>query len=123
MSKILLVNDEADINLSVRKILEDQGYEVDSYEDPIVTLENFKPKYYCLVIIDNKMPKMDGFTFYRKIKALDSTVKMCFLTAAEISQKCPENIASLLPASHIIRIPIDNEELLHRIKVILSDLG
>lgn len=123
MSKILLVNDEVDINLSVRQILEDRGYEVDSYEDPVVALENFKPRYYCLVIIDNKMPKMDGFTFYRKIKALDHTVKMCFLTAAEISQNRQENIASLLPASRIIRIPVDNEELLQRIKVILSDLG
>lgn len=123
MSKILLVNDEVDINLSIRQILEDRGYEVDSYEDPVVALENFKPRYYCLVIIDNKMPKMDGFTFYRKIKALDNTVKICFLTAAEISQNRQENIASLLPASRIIRIPVDNEELLQRIKVILSDLG
>lgn len=59
----------------------------------------------------------------RTRRALDSTVKMCFLTAAEISQNRQENIASLLPASRIIRIPVDNEELLQRIKVILSDLG
>lgn len=119
MSKILLVNDEADIALSVQQVLEDRGLKVDSYEDPIVALENFKPRLYDLVIIDSKMPKMDGFTFYRKIKALDSRVKACFLTAAEISENRPGDIAQSLPDSHVIRIPIENEKLLQRIEAIL----
>lgn len=123
MPKILLVNDEVDINLTVGRVLCHRGFEVDSYEDPLVALKNFKPKLYDLVIIDHKMPQMDGLTFYRKIRALDSTVKMCFLTAAEISEEAQEGIASLLPNSHVIRIPIDNTELLQRIDEILTNQG
>ena len=49
MSKILLVNDDADINITVRQVLEDKGFKVDSYEDPRLDLENFKPNFYDLV--------------------------------------------------------------------------
>ena len=119
MTKILLVNDEADIILTVQQLFQDGGFEVDSYEDPISALENFRSKFYDLIIIDNKMPQMDGFTFYRKIKALDNNVKVCFLTATDISKNCPEDIALLLPDSYMVRIPIDNQELLHRIRDIL----
>ena len=110
MPKILLINDEADITLSVGQVLDDRGFNIDSYEDPVEALENFKPKLYDRVIIDGKMPKMDGFTFYRETKALDSGVKICFLTAAELSEKFPEDIALSLPDSHVIRIPIGNDQ-------------
>ena len=63
MSNILLVSDEADITLYVLQVLDGRGFRVDSYEDPIALLANFKPRPYDLVVIDNKMPKMNGLTF------------------------------------------------------------
>ena len=48
------------------KYLEDKGFQVDSYEDPHLALKNFKPHYYDLVIIDIKMPQMNGFTFHKE---------------------------------------------------------
>ena len=83
--RILVVNDETDINTTVRQVLEDKGFKVDSYEDPRLALENFKPHYYDLVIIDSKMPQMNGFAFYRGVKALDKKIKTCFLTAENYS--------------------------------------
>jgi DNA-binding response OmpR family regulator len=47
-------------------------------------LSNFKPGYYDLVILDIKMPKMDGFELYDEIKKRDNKVKICFLTACEL---------------------------------------
>jgi len=41
---ILVINDEKDINTTVRQVLEDKGFKVDSYEDPYLALENFKPQ-------------------------------------------------------------------------------
>ena len=82
MSKILVVNDEADINTTVRHVLEDRGFKVDSYEDHLVALKNFKPQYYDLIIIDSKMPRINGFAFYREVKKMDKRIKTCFLTAA-----------------------------------------
>jgi CheY-like chemotaxis protein len=51
----------------------------------LLALENFKSHFYDLVILDIKMPQMDGFVVYNEIKKLDNRIKVCFLTAGEIS--------------------------------------
>ena len=85
MSKrILILDDEMDSNITVEAVLRDNGFKVDSYEDPILALENFKSYFYDLVILDIKMPQMDGFVVYNEIKKLDNRIKVCFLTAGEI---------------------------------------
>ena len=87
MTRILVVDDEPDINMLLMLILEDSGYKVDVYDDPILALSNFKPNYYDLVILDIIMPTMNGFVFYQRIRELDTGVKACFLTASETSQQ------------------------------------
>jgi two-component system OmpR family response regulator len=79
--RILLVDDESDITAALNMALEDYGFEVDSYNDPLAAVTNFKPSYYNLVILDIKMPDMDGFELYRQIRMKDNRVKACFLTA------------------------------------------
>jgi len=122
--KILVVNDETDINTTVRQVLEDKGFKVDSYEDPRLALENFKPQYYDLVIIDSKMPQMSGFVFYRGVKALDKKVKTCFLTASELQseQYSDDTFSSPPPPNYFIRIPVENERLLERIEEIMAEV-
>jgi len=119
-----VVNDEADINTTVRQVLEDKGFKVDSYEDPRLALENFKPQYYDLVIIDSKMPQMNGLAFYRGVKALDKKVNTCFLTAAELqSEHYSDDTHSSPPTPNcFIRIPIENERLLERIEQIMAGI-
>jgi DNA-binding response OmpR family regulator len=80
--KILLVDDEYDITASLSMALVDYGFEVDSYNDPLAALSNFKPSYYDLVILDVKMPDMNGFELYRELEKLHSQIKVCFITAA-----------------------------------------
>ena len=77
--RVLVVDDEKDITLVCTMILKDTGFEVDVFTDPIVALTSFKPNFYDLVILDIKMPHMDGFELYKKIKELDNKVKVCFL--------------------------------------------
>jgi DNA-binding response OmpR family regulator len=121
--RILVVNDEADINTTVRKVLEDRGFKVDSYEDPHLALENFKPQYYDLVMIDSKMPQMSGFAFYKRVNTLDKKVKTCFLTAAELqSEHYSDDTLGSLPTNCFIRIPIENERLLERIEEIIAQV-
>jgi len=121
--KILVVNDEADINTTVRQVLEDKGFKVDSYEDPRLALENFKPQYYDLVLIDSKMPQMNGFVFYRGVKALDKKVKTCFLTATEVQSEhhSDDTFSSPLSPNYFIRIPVENERLLECIDEIMAE--
>jgi two-component system, OmpR family, response regulator ChvI len=57
------------------------------YNDPLVALSNFKPDIYDLLILDIKMPNMTGFELYRKLKEIDSKVKVCFITAFENTMK------------------------------------
>ncbi|MDQ6667418.1 MAG: response regulator [Thermoproteota archaeon] len=122
MSKrILVVDDEIDINSTIRQVLEDKGFKVDSYEDPYLALKNFKPHYYDLVLIDIKMPRMNGFDFYRGIKAQDKEVKTCFLTAGEFQpEHYSDDTFSSLPANYLIQIPIENERLMKRIEGIIA---
>jgi CheY-like chemotaxis protein len=121
---ILVVNDEKDINTTVRQVLEIGGFKVDSYENPYLALENFKPQYYDLVMIDSKMPQMDGFAFYKEVKAIDPNVKTCFLTAADVQPDhfSADSFSSPPPANCFIRIPIENESLLERIEEIMAEV-
>lgn len=51
MSKrILILDDERDSNKAVEMVLQDNGFRVDSYEDPILALENFKSYFYDLTL-------------------------------------------------------------------------
>ena len=113
MSKrILVVDDEADTNTALHEILEQNGFIVDSYEDPFLALENFKPHFYDLLILDIKMPEMSGFSFYREVKKRDDKMKVCFLTAGEMYYGSYSDIFSSLPANYFIRKPVTNDELL-----------
>jgi two-component system response regulator ChvI len=64
--RILLVDDEPDIIFTIKKILEENGFKVDSFNDPILALNSYKSNFYDLVILDIKLPKMDGFELYTK---------------------------------------------------------
>ncbi len=119
--RILIVDDEPDVNMTVAAILKKYGFKVDSYEYPLVALDNFKSRYYDLVILDIKMPKMNGFSFYREIKKLDKDLKICFLTAGEMYYGVYSDILSRVPANYFIRKPIGNEELISRINEIIDN--
>lgn len=117
-----MVDDEPDINTTLEKALEQNGFKVDSYESPLIALEKFKPHHYDLVILDIKMPEMNGFSFYREIKKLDKNVKICFLTAGEMYYGVYSDIFSSLPANCFIRKPIGNEELIKCVNKIINDV-
>lgn len=95
--RILIVNDEPDITNSYSLCLEDTGlFEVEAYNDSVEALSNFKSNSYKLVILDIKMPMMNGFELYDKIKKLDSKVKVCFMSGFNInSAELGEQFTSL----------------------------
>lgn len=83
MKKILIVDDEPDIATSVKNGLERKGFVVDMYTDPQKALGEFKADTYDLLLLDIRMPKINGFQLYREIIRKDNNVKVCFLTAFE----------------------------------------
>ena len=81
--RILIIDDELDITLTIKGVLENAGFKVDSFNDPIFVLNNYIANFYDLVILDILMPKMNGFELYVKIREKDPKVKICFLTVCE----------------------------------------
>ena len=121
VEKILVVDDESDVCFMLKEVLSEDGFVVDSYKDPLLALSNFRAHSYSLVILDIRMPELNGFALYREIRRLDKKVKICFLTAGEMYDGLYSNIFSSLPVNHFIRKPIDNEGLIKRINEIIVD--
>ena len=120
-ARIMLVDDEPDINAALSVVLKREGYDVDTFENPFIALEKLKPGFYGLIILDVKMPQMDGFELYREIKKVDRKAKICFLTASELYYENfrKEKFAALDKELFIIK-PISNAELLKKIDFILK---
>jgi len=117
---ILVVDDESDVCFMLQEVLRNDGFVVESYKDPHLALSNFKARSYSLVILDIRMPGLNGFALYREIRRLDKKVKICFLTAGEMYYGYSDIFTSV-PAKYFIRKPIDNEELMKRINEIMLD--
>jgi two-component system, OmpR family, response regulator ChvI len=68
----LLVDDEPDIIGILKVGLEDNGFKVDAFTDPELALSNFKSGVYDLLLLDVRMPKLNGFELYEQIKKIDN---------------------------------------------------
>ena len=121
--RVLIVDDEPDINLAVKIVLEENGFQVNTFTDPFLALENFRKEagMYDLLIFDIKMPDMNGFELYRQIKKIDDKVKVCFLTAGEMDYKqFRKELFSALNENCYIQKPIETETLIKILNRILA---
>ena len=121
-NRILIVDDEPDVCEVLKKVLEQNGFTADSFSDPLLALENFRPRSYDLLLLDIKMPDMDGFRLYQEMKKMDSRVKVCFLTASEMYYERfrKEEDFAALDKDLFLRKPIQNEELIKEINRIMA---
>ncbi|HEY7081369.1 MAG TPA: response regulator [Nitrososphaeraceae archaeon] len=83
---ILVVDDEPDANanMTLRTLLEENGFETNGYTDPVLALQSFSPGKYDLLLLDIKMPNIGGFELFQKMREIDKDVKVCFVTASEL---------------------------------------
>jgi CheY-like chemotaxis protein len=120
-ARVMVVDDEPDVISVLEIVLEDNGFEVDSFTDPIAALKDYKVGLYDLLILDIKMPKMDGFELHDEIKKTDNKTKICFLTASEMYyMKSRREKYCSLEKDLFIQKPITNEELVQEINKILN---
>jgi|SRR5579884_889834 DNA-binding response OmpR family regulator len=120
MKRVAIVDDEADITTVLKRGLEQHGFEVDAYNDPQMTLEYFKPNYYDLMIIDIRMPKLNGFDLYREIRKKDSNVKVCFLTAFEIYYEEFRKMFPTIDVKAFVRKPVSISALIKQVNMIIG---
>ena len=137
--RILVIDDEEDVTFFLKEALEDYGgFEVVTFNDPLVALSSFnsdndRPSAYDLILLDIKMPKMDGFELYQELQKRiysaegastsskdqgkkEKRTKICFMTAFEVYF---EALKEIFPDSYssicFIKKPSSAEDLIKRI--------
>ena len=122
--KILIIDDEPDITFTIKNILEDNGFAADSFNDPILALNNYKASFYDLVILDIKMPKINGYELYIKIREQDPKAKICFLTAIttfnEDFRKTRLELGKTINEDYFIQKPIKIQDLVKKLTSIMN---
>src|ERR671914_2615 len=117
---VLIVDDDPDMTSVFSLGLQDEGFEVYAYNDPLEVLSKFRPNFYDLLLVDINMPKMNGIDLSRQILELDANVKICFITAGEANI---EVLRELYPTSGIgcfIKKPVTIDQLVRRVKAELD---
>ncbi len=120
--RILIIDDEPDVILTLRTALEQNGFRTDSCNDSTLAYKNFRDGKYDLVLLDIKMPNVDGFQLYQKIKRTDRRVKICFLTASEFYHEeiRKEEGFDGFNKELFLRKPIEIASLVDAIKTLLN---
>ena len=117
---ILIIDDDEDITNLFKTFLEYDGYKVDAFTNPIDALYSFRKNVYDLVLLDLKMPKMNGMILYQKLKNIDPTLLFCFITAnkeyIEYLKKNNPNIEK-----NVIYKPIWLNELRSKVHSLISN--
>lgn len=117
--KVLLVDDEPDLTTVFSIGLEDNGFNVDAFNDPLLALSVFKKGSYDLILLDYKMPNMNGFELYKEIRKIDKKTKVCFITAFEVyHEELRKRFHSMYDNENIklIQKPIEIDELVKQIR-------
>lgn len=120
--RILVVDDEEDIVFTVKTILTQAGFYVDAFTNPSVAFELFRPERYELIILDIRMPNLNGFELYMKLLEQDSSIKVLFLTALnEFSMytKYKNNVSPMLGKRYYLQKPVEFSRLLQRVEDML----
>jgi CheY-like chemotaxis protein len=121
--RILIVDDDKDITITFKAGIEDSSnrndakrrIEVHTYNNPLTALSEFKSNFYDLLLLDIKMPNMNGFELYEEILNRDINVRVCFMSSGEINREALREIYPSLTVGCFIRKPVTIDYLVKRI--------
>ena len=109
----MFLDDESDIVTIIKQGLEQRGFPVFAFTDPLLALEHFRinSKRYGLVISDLRMPVMNGYEFIKRVKEIKAAVKVFFMTAFEINDIEFNSILPSVKIDEFIQKPISLNDL------------
>ena len=117
-SRILLVDDDSTITTSFQMVLQNEGYDVDTASDGRQALERFERENYQLVILDIKLPDINGIEVARRIRKHNDDVRLVIVTGYPELEDSIETIE--LGIEEILLKPVNVEELIHVIRSTVS---
>lgn len=122
--RIMVVDDEKDILSIIKRGLESKNrFHVDTFIDAENALESLKKRpndYYDLVLTDIRMPKINGFELYRRIKESNPNMKIVFITAFEINKDEFTKVIPSVDVLDFISKPVSMSTLITKLKSILK---
>ena len=113
---VLIVDDDLDMTSVFSLGLQDEGFEVYTYNDPLEVLSQFRPNFYDLLLVDINMPKMNGIDLSRRLLELDSNVKICFITAGDANVEVLRELYPTRDIGCFIKKPVTMDQLVKRVK-------
>ncbi len=114
--KLFLCEDDENLGMLLREYLQAKGYDTDLYIDGEVGYKGFVKEKYDLCILDVMMPKKDGITLVKEIRAINTEIPIIFLTAKNMKDDILEGFKA--GADDYITKPFSMEELVLRIEAI-----
>ena len=122
---ILVVDDEPDTAFTYKTLLSAEGYDVQVFTDPQEALKHFVQRqdpssHYQLVLLDIRMPRLNGLQLFYRIKAVSPNTKIVFCSALDIA----EELTSILPGisyHHIIKKPMRREDFISKINAVINN--
>lgn len=96
--------------------MEDNGFIVDTFYDPLLALSNYKAGFYDLLLLDVRMPGMSGFEFCQKVKEVDNEAKVCFISAFEGYLEEVKKVFPTVDTDCFIRKPTELQNLVEIVK-------
>jgi DNA-binding response OmpR family regulator len=118
--RILVVDDENSLRAALSTLLKDQGYDVSTAEDGDVAIEMLSSRSFDLILLDLKMPNVDGHEVLRFVKDKDPETKVIMLTGFADLKNALDSKG--LGADNFIAKPFDRRELLRAIHRILREV-
>ena len=124
VKRILIVDEDPDTVFTFKKVFEEANriggnktsFQVNAYNDPLAALQEFKPDYYDLMLVDINMAEMNGFDFCMKILELDANPRFCFMSSGLINQEALREQYPSLSIGCFIMKPITMENLIRRVR-------
>jgi DNA-binding NtrC family response regulator len=120
LRRVLIVDDDPDITLAFKVGLDGYYYknrrrfEVYTYNNPLVALSEFKPNFYDLLLTDFNMLHMNGFELSQKILELDSNIRVCLMSAADVNMEALREVYPEVSFGSFIKKPVEIEYLAQR---------
>jgi two-component system CheB/CheR fusion protein len=117
----MLVDDEADILEVFRRALEMDGYYVDTFNDPGRAIYDYKAEFYNMILLDIRMPGLNGFEVARAIWQKDPNARICFMTAFEIYEEEAKKVFRDFNSHCFLKKPMTPKALIEHIEKHLVD--